>query len=204
MSASPDGTLLTIATDRVDLWDLRAECLRESLTCELSYHASRAVFARSGRLYIWGMKPGRVSCYDPQTRQVLRTHEAPYESGQFITISADERRLCLVGASGYGADLLDLDASARLFPEELRRESHAAPVVLSPDGSLLVSLGEALRGRRVPAGAEWEEGPLSGLSGFHPAAAEWAAGAPLFAYAALNYRGESARLLWAPCVEEAV
>jgi WD40 repeat protein len=145
-AASPDGNLLLIptVTDYV-LWDLRAGKIRQRWPG--AYQAGKGVFAPDGRSVVtydailrrWDVANGRLMYEDVSSQG----HTASVEQ---LFFTPDGKRLASVGEDAT-VRVWDVTNSNPLYRKNLATLKPAA-WALTPDGSMLVGLDEALNVQR--------------------------------------------------------
>ncbi len=155
---SPDGTLLAVTTNEINVWNVAARKAR-LLPREFVSHVSAVAFSPDGKVLATGdgSSPGVVTLWDLENNQKtdLAGHIAPITA---IAFSSDQKSLA-TASSDCVIKLWDLD-SRKLRANLTSHQDVVSSVAFSPDGTLLVSAAGGLRWGRGKRGEVkvWDTG----------------------------------------------
>ena len=150
---SRDNRNIAVLGNAVEVWDTaRREVIRfKEADNPLAYIQASFNFDGS-HLFIYGMRPSQVYCFDLLNDKFREEYPAPTPYGQQVVISPFDEYLVLVGQGETGVYIYDLEKQTRLFADEYNENSFTQPFLFSMDGSIMITLERNLIGQPLPGG----------------------------------------------------
>jgi WD40 repeat protein len=150
------GQRFAVLGNTVGIWDVSTARARVLHHLRGNDNPCQAAFSRDGsHIYVTGIVDSMVVRYHVETAKETGRWATPYSRSKQVLVTPDERFLLVVGSSGKGVFIYDLNQGTRLLTDTEERtrfdqEMQYAAWAVTPDSRLLLCLKGKLRTFLLP------------------------------------------------------